>query len=112
MDTASRILVTGVTGQVAGPVARALAVDHEVFGAARFRNPASRDAVEDAGITPVTLDFEQLAASGAALEGLPDGIDYVCNFAIAKTNDFRRDLAANGEALGQLMRRYRDARAF
>jgi nucleoside-diphosphate-sugar epimerase len=112
MDTDARILVTGVTGQVAGPVARALAADHQVYGAARFRDPRARAAVEAAGIEPVRLDFEELAADAKALAGLPDRIDYVCNFAIAKTNDFGRDLAANGEALGLLMRHYRDAKAF
>src|SRR5690349_16254201 len=112
MDQNARILVTGVTGQVAGPVAHALAADHEVFGAARFRRPADRARLEAAGITPVTLDFERLVDDPATLEGLPEGIDYVCNFAVAKTNDFRRDLSANGEALGLLMRHYQDARAF
>lgn len=33
-----RILVTGVTGWVADPIATALATDDEVVGAARFRD--------------------------------------------------------------------------
>lgn len=103
----SRILVTGVTGQVAGPVARSLAVDHEVWGAARFRDPSVRVDLEAAGVRPVTLDLE-----AGDLDGLPTDIDYVCHFAVAKTNDFRRDLAANGEALGLLMRHYRDVTGF
>lgn len=99
--------MTGVTGQVAGPVARHLARDHEVWGAARFRDPAPRHALEAAGVRAVTLDLES-----GDLGDLPGDIDYVCHFAVAKTNDFRRDLAANGEGLGLLMRHYRDATAF
>lgn len=107
LPTGSKILVTGVTGQVAGPVARSLAVDHEVWGAARFRDPSAREALVAAGVQPVTLDLE-----AGDLDDLPTGIDYVCHFAVAKTNDFRRDLAANGEALGLLMRHYRDVAGF
>ena len=35
-----RILVTGVTGMVAGPMAARLAPDNTVYGAARFAEPA------------------------------------------------------------------------
>ncbi|KAA1249976.1 hypothetical protein F0Q45_12210 [Mycobacterium simiae] len=38
----SKILITGVTGQVAAPVARALAAGNEVWGVARFANPDAR----------------------------------------------------------------------
>ena len=38
----SPIVVTGVTGQVARPLALALARDNEVFGAARFCDAAAR----------------------------------------------------------------------
>ncbi|HMQ25566.1 MAG TPA: NAD(P)-dependent oxidoreductase [Acidimicrobiales bacterium] len=107
MISGARILVTGVTGQVARPVAESLAEDHEVFGAARFRDRHAREELPAVGVTPVTLDLES-----GDLDDLPEEIDYVCHFAVAKTNDFRRDLAANGEGLGLLMRRYRDARAF
>ena len=103
----ARILVTGVTGQVAGPVARSLAREHQVWGAARFRDPSAHDALQAAGVTPVTLDLE-----AGDLDDLPTEIDYVCHFAVAKTNDFRRDLAANGEGLGLLMRHYRDVTGF
>ena len=36
------IVVTGVTGQVAEPVATALAPDNQVVGAARFKDEAAR----------------------------------------------------------------------
>ena len=47
-----RILVTGVTGMVAAPVAKALAADNTVFGAARLKDPAAREALEAQGVTP------------------------------------------------------------
>ena len=40
----ARILVTGATGQVALPVARALAVDNQVIAVARFKDEAKRAA--------------------------------------------------------------------
>jgi nucleoside-diphosphate-sugar epimerase len=36
-----KVLVLGVTGKVAGPVASALAQDNEVWGASRFSDPAT-----------------------------------------------------------------------
>ena len=46
MDSAplrgAKIVVTGVTGQVAEPLACALARDNEVYGAARFKDPDAR----------------------------------------------------------------------
>ena len=39
--TGRRILVTGVTGMVAGPMAARLASDNTVYGAARFADPAA-----------------------------------------------------------------------
>ncbi|MFF3123671.1 hypothetical protein ACFVRD_15170 [Streptomyces sp. NPDC057908] len=49
-----KILVTGDTGQVARPVAEALAGDNEVWCLGRFGDPAARRALEDAGARTVT----------------------------------------------------------
>jgi nucleoside-diphosphate-sugar epimerase len=104
-----RILITGATGQVGGPVATALARDgaNEVVAIARFGDAAARARLEDAGVTCVTVDFEE-----ADFDGVPGDFDVVLHFAVAKTNDFDRDIAANVEALGFLMRRCAGARAF
>src|ERR1700722_4537889 len=48
--TGQKILITGPTGRGAGPVPRALAVDNEVWGLARFKDPATRTAVESDGV--------------------------------------------------------------
>ena len=44
-----KILITGPTGQVATPIATALAADNEVWGVARFNNPQARQDLEQAG---------------------------------------------------------------
>ena len=93
-----RILVTGPTGMVAKPVCREFAKDNEVYAAARFSDPAARADLESYGVNCVTLD---LAADD--LSNLPDAIDYVCDFAVVKSNRWDVDLDANVGGLGLLM---------
>ncbi len=101
------IVVTGVTGQVARPLATALARANRVIGAARFTNGAARRELEAAGVECVPVD---LAAGD--VDGLPADADYVLNFAVAKTNDWEYDLAANSGGLAHLMEHHQRARAF
>jgi len=103
----STIVVTGVSGQVARPLAAALARRNRVIGAARFSDAAARAELEDAGIECVPIDL----VSGD-VGGLPKDADYVLNFAVAKTNDWERDLAANSGGLAYLMEHHQRARAF
>ena len=42
----SKILITGPTGQVAKPIAKALAADNEVWGIARFTDAGAREGLE------------------------------------------------------------------
>lgn len=104
-----RVLVTGVTGQVAAPIARALAHDHEVWGLARLRAHVARDRLEQAGVTCVGYDL----SNGDPLPGeLPRDFTVVAHFAVVKSGRFARDLAANGEGVGRIMSHCRGARAF
>ncbi|HEY6576565.1 MAG TPA: NAD(P)-dependent oxidoreductase [Mycobacterium sp.] len=103
----SKILITGPTGQVAAPIARALAADNEVWGIARFTDTAAREDLEQAGIRCQTVN---LAAGD--FTGLPADFDYVLNLAVAKSGRWDKDLAANAESVGLLMAHCRDARAF
>ncbi len=105
--TGKTIVITGVTGQVAEPVAHALAVDNEVVGAARFRDPAARQRLEAAGIRCVPIDL----ASGD-VGGLPRDADLVVNFAVAKSNDWDTDLESNSGGLAWLMEHHQGADAF
>lgn len=106
--TGKRILVTGVTGQVAGPLSRNLAAaGNTVFGTSRFADPAARDAVAAGGVTPIAIDLES-----ATFDEIPDDLDYVINMAVAKSNDFDRDLAANAEGVAFLIERVKGVEAF
>ena len=103
----STILVTGVTGQVAAPLAIALADRATVIGAARFSNPTARQELEAAGVACVPIDLES-----GDVASIPDGVDYVLNFAVAKTNDWYRDLDANAGGVLTLMEHVAGAKAF
>jgi nucleoside-diphosphate-sugar epimerase len=101
-----RILVTGVTGQVAFPIAKALAREHDVWGLARLRRPGERERLEAAGVRAVAGDL-----AAGRFDELPAAPDAVLHFAVAKSGKWDLDLAANAEGLGLLMERCRDARA-
>jgi nucleoside-diphosphate-sugar epimerase len=101
------IVITGVTGQVARPLALALARDNEVIGAARFSDQAARDTLEAAGVRCVPVDL--LAGD---VSGLPTDADFVLHFAVAKTNNWEVDLAANSGGLAMLMEHHQGATAF
>ena len=98
----STIVVTGVTGQVARPLATALARENRVIGAARFSDTAARAELEAAGVECVPVDL----VSGD-MGKLPEDADYVLHFAVAKTNDWEKDLAANSGGLAYLMEHHR-----
>jgi UDP-glucuronate 4-epimerase len=103
----TKILITGPTGQVASPIAQALAVDNEVWGIARFTNAAAREALEKSGVRCETVN---LAAGD--FTGIPYDFDYVLNLAVAKSGNWEKDLAANAESVGLLMAHCRNAKAF
>lgn len=103
----AKILVTGPTGQVATPVTLALAADNEVWGAARFRDPSSRGALEQAGVRCHPVDL-----IAGEFGDLPDDFDYVLNLAVVRSGRWVKDLAANGESAGLLMAHCRKAKAF
>lgn len=104
----ARILVTGVTGQVAGPLARNLvAAGNTVYGASRFADPTARQAVVGDGVIPVALDLE-----AARLDEVPDQLDYVIHMAVSKDRHFDRALAANAEGTAFLVERASGVRAF
>src|SRR5947199_9675735 len=103
----ARILVTGVTSDVARPIAEALAKENDVTGAARFRDEAAREPLHAAGVKTARLDLVN-----GDLSDLPDKVDYLLHFAVVKSQTWGVDLDGNVGGLALLMERYADARAF
>ena len=104
-----KILVTGLTGQVARPIALDLAKRNEVWGIARFSQPALREQLEAGGVRCETVDLEE-----GDFSALPTDFDVVLHFAVSRSPkpDFDRDLRANAEAAGLLLGYTRPRRAF
>ncbi len=104
-----RILVTGATGQVALPIVRELAPHNEVFALGRFRREEDRARIEALGARVVVADLVS-----DDLTALPERLDFVLHFAVARsaTPDFDGDLAMNAEGAGRLMARCAGARGF
>jgi nucleoside-diphosphate-sugar epimerase len=102
-----KVLVVGCTGQVALPVAKALAKENGVWGIARFTNASARDELEAAGVTCHAVDVAE-----PDLSGLPDDFGYVLNFSVARTGSWDGDLDTNVGAVLHLMEHCRATKAF
>lgn len=102
-----KVLVVGATGQVALPLAKTLAQDNEVWGVARFSDPAARQSLEEAGVQCRAVDLVD-----PDLSAVPQDFSYVLNLAIAKTGDWTADLDASAGAVALLMEHCSGARAF
>jgi UDP-glucuronate 4-epimerase len=103
-----KVLVTGVTGKIAFPIARALARRNEVWGAARLRNPGDADRLRGSGIRPVSIDM-----STPDFSTLPDDFSYVFHAAVDDgTGDWLRCLRTNAHNSGELLYHCRGARGF
>jgi len=108
MLNAEKILITGATGKIAFPIARALAQRNEVWGAARLRDPADRDRLQAAGITPVALDV-----STGDFSALPDDFAYVFHAAVdTGQGDWSRCVDTNAQKSGELLYHCRGAKGF
>lgn len=103
-----KILITGVTGKIAFPLARALAAGNEVWGAARLRDTGAAQRLEDAGVRPVALDI-----ADADFAVLPDDFDYVFHAAVDPgLGDWNGCLHTNAHRSADLLLHCRAARGF
>ena len=105
--TGKRLLITGPTGQVALPVVAAYAKSAEVFALARFMRDEAVAQVRGLGAVPIKADL----AEPASLRHVPADIDYVLNFAVAKSGRWGVDLQTNAEGIGDLMMQLPRAKA-
>lgn len=103
-----KILITGVTGDVVFPIARALAEQNQVWGLARFKQSGELESVQAAGITPVAVDLTE-----CDLSGLPDDFSYLLHFAWMRAGleELEQAFRVNVEAAGLLLQHCRRAKA-
>lgn len=102
-----KILLTGATGQIAGPIAENFAKDNEVWCAARFSDPNRKAELEAIGINPCRWDM----GSGDA-SMLPDDFTHVVHSALQVSPDYDESITNNAEASALLMQHCRNAEAF
>jgi nucleoside-diphosphate-sugar epimerase len=128
MITDAKILITGVSGIVAQPLARELAKNNEVWGLARFSDDAAR-AIENyrpaTGGTPYRglSDRESLEAAGVTTRAvdlgsgdfsdLPDDFTYVLHLSWMRADleHLEGALRTNVEGPGLLLQHCRKAKA-
>jgi nucleoside-diphosphate-sugar epimerase len=108
MLSGSKILITGPAGQIAFPMAEFLARDNEVWGVARFGDPASRERVEAAGVHTVVCDL-----GSGDFAGVPDDFDYELHLATFRNGglDYDDAMRVNAEGTHLLIEHCRRARA-
>jgi nucleoside-diphosphate-sugar epimerase len=103
-----KVLVTGATGKIGFPIARALAATNEVWGAARLRRPEDADRLADNGIRPCPFDM-----SHPDFAALPDDFDYVFHAAVDDgTAEWDRCVQTNAQHSGDLLHHCRTAAGF
>jgi nucleoside-diphosphate-sugar epimerase len=125
MIQGEKILVTGVTGAAAAPIAEFLARNNEVWGLARFLEPADpARAGKEIRITPLHRRTE-LEAKGIRtcsadlgsgdLSGVPDDFTYLLHFAFARIppgpDQIELAYRTNAEGTGFILEHCRKAKA-
>ena len=102
-----KILVTGVSGQIAFPIARMLAAENDVWGLARFGKPGDRQRVSEAGITPLPCNI-----GDGDFADVPTDFTYVVHLAANQAPGWDYDAAirANAEGTGLLLQHCRSAK--
>ncbi|WP_082950602.1 NAD(P)-dependent oxidoreductase [Mycobacterium sp. 1164985.4] len=106
MLSGERVLITGPAGRIAYGVARTLARDNEVWGIARFSDPAARDEVEALGVTTRPVDL-----GVGDFTDLPTNFTYLLHIAADFGEDYEQGLRVNAEGTGLLLSHCRAVKA-
>ncbi|HVU71805.1 MAG TPA: NAD(P)-dependent oxidoreductase [Mycobacteriales bacterium] len=101
-----KVLITGPAGKIAFGLAESLAQENEVWGIARFTDPATRDAVDALGVTTRALDY-----GDGDFGDLPSDFTYLLHIAADFGEDYERGLRVNAEGTGLLLQHCRTAKA-
>jgi nucleoside-diphosphate-sugar epimerase len=106
-----KILVTGPAGHLTTPIVRELAPRNDVWGLARFSNPADHEKLAALGVTCVKKDIAR-----DPLDDLPDDFDYVFHagamVAMSSEDDMAYTFEVNVQGTGRLMERCRRVETF
>jgi len=102
-----KILITGPAGRIAFGLARSLVADNEVWGIARFSDPATRERVEALGVTTRAVDL----ASGEYGD-LPTDFTHLLHLAADfSADDYDQALRVNAEGTGFVLEHCRTAKS-
>ena len=102
-----KILITGPAGRIAFGLARSLAAENEVWGVARFRDPATRQKVDELGVRTHVADL-----AAGEFGDLPRDFTYVLHLAADfSPTDYEQALRVNAEGTGLLLEHCRGAKA-
>lgn len=106
MIEGQKILITGPAGQIAFPLAKALAGRNEVWGIARFGDAEKRREVEAAGIKTLTVDLEN-----PDFGALPRDFTHLLHLAVTFDPNYNRAIRINAEGTGLLLSHCRNVRS-
>ena len=108
MLTNKKLLVTGLTGNLGGSIASALAQDNDLWGFGRYSREGQREMWEAKGVHTVVGDF-----AGGDFTGLPDDFDYVIHCAAnCNPSSFEQGMLDNPQGTAMLMAHCRKAKSF
>ena len=103
-----KILITGATGKIAFPIARELAKNNEVWGAARFSKEGDREKLEAAGIVPLKLDISE-----GDFSAVPEEFSYVFHAAVDPGKEsWLNCVETNAQISGSLLLHCKNAKGF
>lgn len=103
-----KILITGATGKIAFPIARELAKNNEVWGAARFSKAGDREKLETADIVPLQLDISE-----GDFSSVPEDFDYVFHAAVDPGKEsWLNCVQTNAQISGSLLLHCKNTKGF